>query len=354
MNKDNFPLWRNDGKPAASFSKWNRANVEKLHNAIKDGELRFIENHCLCNNEHPERDIVISEKDRFGLPIPQILCSKCGVIRSGVVFDEESNSSFYEKYYRGVYTTECPSDVFFQKQTETGTAAINLMKEHVDFAQIKNVAEIGCGAGGILLPFKNEGKSVTGYDFDEKYLEYGRKMGLNLVYGDFYTQTEDNSCDLIIMNHVFEHLLSPLDELRRLLPKLKCNGYIYFEIPGIYCISWCYPDPLTYFQNAHVYNFYKQQLYVLFQKYGIKIIYGDDRCTFICQKTDNNIPDVDCIYDKSLSDYPRKNANYLMECKKKYEKRRIRTFKKKLRNIALALGWKQIRPYIKRNKTYSN
>lgn len=353
MSKEGFPLWHNDGKPAASFSKWNRANVTILHNTIKNGSLHLVENHCLCKNEHPEKDTIVSEKDRFGLPIPQVLCSKCGLIRSAVVFDEKSNNFFYEKYYRGVYTSNCPSNVFFQKQTETGEAAINLIKEHVDFDKIATVVEIGCGAGGILLPFKNAGKTVTGYDFDEKYLKYGQEKGLNLFYGDFYSQTEDNSCDLIIMNHVFEHLLSPLDELKKLLPKLKTNGYIYFEVPGIYCISWCYPDPLTYFQNAHVYNFYEQQLKILFQMFGIKVIYSDERCTFICQKTTDTIPNVDCIYDESLATYPQTNAEYLIECKEKYDNSTKINFKKSLFNIACTLGWKQIRPYIKKNRAYS-
>ncbi len=353
MNRKKFPLWQNDGKPAESFSEWNRENVSSLINAIKDGELHLIENSCLCNNEHPEKDIIVSEKDRFGLPLTQVLCSKCGLIRSGVVFDEESNDSFYEKYYRGVYTTECPSSVFFQNQITIGENALALIKKHVNFNKIFNVTEIGCGAGGILVPFKDAGKKITGYDFDEKYLDFGRKNGLNLIYGDFYSQTKDNSCDLIIMNHVFEHLLSPLDELKRLFPKLKYNGYLYMEVPSIYCISWCYPDPLTYFQNAHVYNYYEQYLRLLFEKFGMQVIYGDERCTFICQKISEDIPDVQFIFDEKLSNYPLKNAKYLIDCKKKYENSNKKNLKQKAFNLACTLGWKRIRPYIK-NKKYSN
>lgn len=350
MRNKKFPLWKNDGKPASSFSDRNRENVALLINAIENKELHLVKNHCLCNNEHPEQDIVVSEKDRFGLPIPQLLCSKCGLIRSGLVFDDDSNNIFYEKYYRGVYTRNLPSDSFFQNQVKIGTEVLALVKEYVGTKGISVVAEIGCGAGGILLSFLEAGMKVAGYDFDDKYLNYGRTKGLSLNHGDFYEQVENNSCDLVILNHVFEHLLSPLDEMRKILPKLKNNGYLYIEVPGVYCISWCYPDPLTYFQNAHVYNFYEQYLRVMFEQFGLKVIYGDERCTFICQKLSDEIPEVKCIYDESLSTYPKKNADYLLSCKRDYDCQGKKTLKQKAFDVACALGWKTIRPYIKRKE----
>lgn len=353
VEQKSIPLWGSDGIPALQFKKWNRDQVVGLRNAIEKKELVLVENNCLCQNEHEFEDIVISEKDRFGLPIPQILCSKCGLIRSGVVFDERSNDLFYEKFYRGIYTTSVPSDVFFQDQVNTGQRIFDLIKRYVKDSEICNVVEIGCGAGGILYPFFKNGKTVAGYDFDEQYLEKGRNYGLNLIHGDFYDQAAVDSCDLIIMNHVFEHLLHPLQVIQKLLPKLRFGKYLYVQVPGIYCISEIYPDPLTYFQNAHVYNFYEQYLRVLFERFGMKVIYGDERCTFICQKISDIIPNVDCIYDQCLSDYPKKNVAYLLDCKNRYDESTKTTFKTKLFKIACALGWKRVRPYIRRNKSYS-
>ena len=352
--KKKFPLWKNDGKPAVQFENLNRDNVDNLIEAIKRKDLILVENKCLCNNEHEDIDIVIAEKDRFGLPIPQVLCSKCGLIRSKFVFDEKSNDLFYEKYYRGIYTTDMPSDKFFQDQVNTGIWILNLLKQYLDVTDISNVVEIGCGAGGILLPFLESSKSVSGYDFDEKYLEYGRSKGINLYYGDFYKQTDNNKYDLIILNHVLEHLLSPLEEIGKLLPKLRIGKYLYIQVPGIYCISDIYKNPLTYFQNAHVYNFFEQYFRVFFTKFGLKVIYGDERCTFICQKVSEEIPDVKFIYDESLSMYPQKNAEYLLECKKRYDielklEKRNR-FERKLRNIACYLGWDKTKKCIKKIK----
>jgi SAM-dependent methyltransferase len=350
MKSSKFPIWKNNGRPAVECKHENRRYVKELLDAIERKELLLVENHCLCNNEHKENDIIVSKKDRYGLPIPQIICSKCGLIRSGVVFNEQSNNLFYEKYYRKVYTAHVPNNLFFQDQVMMGNFILELLEQHSLVGDIKDVVEIGCGAGGILLPFQKKEKNISGYDFDNNYLNYGRQKGLNLYYGDFYKQAADSSCDLIIMNHVFEHLLSPLQEMQKLLPKLRTSKYLYIQVPGVFCISEIYPDPLTYFQNAHVYNFYEQYLRILFERYGLKVIYGDERCTFICQKTSDITPQINYIYDDSLSVYPQKNANYILECKKRYDKK---TFQKRIYNTACALGWKHIRPYIKRDKTYS-
>ena len=88
----------------------------------------------------------------------------------------------------------------------------------------------------------------------------------------------------------------------------------------------------------------------MFEKFGLKVIYGDERSTFLVQKVCEEIPDVKYIYDESLSVYPKKNIEYLLECKKRYDDglkldRRNR-FRGKLRNIAYHLGWKKIKPYI--------
>lgn len=352
MKRKQFPLWENDSIPASIFKDCNRVYINRLLDAINRKELVLIENHCLCHNEHEENDIIVSKKERYGLPIPQVLCSKCGLIRSGMVFDEPSNNLFYEKFYRGIYTTGTPSDSFFQGQLTKGKFILDLFERHSLLDKISNVAEIGCGAGGLLLPFQQCKKDVIGYDFDEEYLKYGRNRGINLVYGDFYKQAKDNSCDLVIMNHVFEHLLSPLQEIQKIVSKIKLDKYLYIQVPGIYCISKFYPDPLTYFQNAHVYNFYEQYFRVFFEKIGLKVIYGDERCTFICQKINNNIPNIDCVYDDSLSGYFQKNAEYFLSCKKQYDEKGKESFQKKMFNIACALGWKKIRPYVKRNKHY--
>lgn len=357
FKRNKFPLWKNDGKPAGQFENWNRDSVAKLIDAIKKKELVLIENKCLCHNEHEEDDVVIAEKDRFGLPIPQVLCSKCGLVRSGLVFNEKSNVLFYERYYRAIYSGSDKENIglYFQAQVYRGEKFIKLLETNDIWGRVFNVAEIGCGSGGVLYPFMKKGKNAIGVDLDKSYLDYGILMGVNLQYGDFNILIHDDSMDVVILSHVLEHFVNPLEELVKIISKISIGGYLLFEVPGLYWKpSNMFFNPILFFQNAHIIQYYYEDyLRILFSRFGLKVIYGDERCTFICQKVSERIPDVTFVYDELLSAYPNKNAEYLIECKRRYDEDTRVPMQKRLFNVACKLGWKHIRPYIKRNKTYS-
>src|ERR1043166_5663640 len=55
------------------------------------------------------------------------------------------------------------------------------------------------------------------------------EMDLTLLQFD---AIPDNHFDFIRMTHIIEHLVNGTEVIRRLLPKLKTQGYIYIEYPG--------------------------------------------------------------------------------------------------------------------------
>lgn len=338
--------------PAMELADFNREAVANFQSLLDGGQLHLVKNRCLCDNQNESKDITVSGKDRYGFAIPQILCSKCGLIRSGLVLDEESNNKFYQYYYRNIYTAHLPIDQYFDRQTNRGAEVLKLVEEHIDISELAEVAEIGCGAGGLLLPFQDRGIETVGFDFNEEYLQYGNSKGMHLLWGDFHTLAKEKRFDLIILSHVFEHYTNPLQELQRILEKVKINGYIYIQVPGIYSIPLHYKDPLTYFQNAHVYNFFEHHLRVLFESFGLKVIYGDERCTFLVQKVEDETPQVEEVFDESLTEYFEKNANFLISCKKTWDNRDRKTIKQRLYTLACALGWRRLRTYIKPKHKY--
>lgn len=106
------PLYVNDGKCIEPQLPLRMQALGAFKSALEDGTLKFIENKCLCHNEHPKNDIIISEKDRYGIAIPQVICSKCGLIRSRKVLTRHpivySTKNIIEKYI-------CPQGKNLQK-----------------------------------------------------------------------------------------------------------------------------------------------------------------------------------------------------------------------------------------------
>lgn len=347
------PLYNNDGVQAAQLDNEQKEALFALKEAIHTQKLILKKNKCLCGNKEPNCDIIVSEKDRYGLAIPQIICGKCGLVRSGLVFSSQSNELFYKDYYRNLYTTHQPTEIFFEDQVKHGEKFISLLKKNNVFSEIQNIAEIGCGAGGILFPFYKAGKDVQGFDFNTKYLNYGKKFGISLFEGDYNSFLRDNSCDLIILSHVLEHFLDPIAEISKILTKIKPNKYLLVEIPGIYNIHEVYKSPILYFQNAHVYNFFGDYLKVFFTSFNMKIIEANEQCIFICQKTTTS-PKVDFIFDETLSNEPIKIFNYIRETKQDYNsfKNHVLRFNQKhqilqqLYKFACMFGWKKIRSIV--------
>jgi 2-polyprenyl-3-methyl-5-hydroxy-6-metoxy-1,4-benzoquinol methylase len=279
-----FPLYSRDNIPSIKLNTEQIGYIDIVKEKLRTGTYKLITVKCLCN-KNSTKDVIVTEKDRYGFNISSIICGNCGLIRSEKIFDEKSTNSFYTHEYRKIYQPAGISIAsFFVDQSKSGNKFYQLFVKEVGHLKGANLFEIGCGAGGLMMPFYKAGYKCGGCDFNVDYLNYGRSQGLDLYNGDYRPVIEDNSQDIILLSHVLEHIADPIKELNDIFEKIKPNGYLILEVPGVYFIHKIYFDPIKYFQNAHVYNFYKKYLIEIVDKLGLKVIYGDERCTFILQK----------------------------------------------------------------------
>ena len=119
-----------------------------------------------------------------------------------------------------------------------------------------HVLEWGCGGGWNLIPFRDYGHTVVGVDVNEPYLDAGRRiLNLDLRTIDIQTLNDISQIkfDVIILNHVLEHLLDP----EKLLSDLKdlCSPSTKFVIglPTLETIKEYGFD--RYFTIAHIHYF---------------------------------------------------------------------------------------------------
>ena len=108
-----FPIWRNDDKSIVSLNKLQKDTILKFKTKIKNGEYKLVPNPCLCGNTNEFIDIVVAEKDRYGIPCCNVLCKKCGIIRLKERLDDYSTSEFYRNEYRDIYVHKFKEVKFF-------------------------------------------------------------------------------------------------------------------------------------------------------------------------------------------------------------------------------------------------
>jgi len=216
------------------------------------------------------------------------LCESCGLIYTSPRFNINSYKNFYDTSYRKIYTNYGSLDLkktFLDKQIKRGEKIINLIEQHVKINKQLSILDVGCGMGGILIPFKNKGHKTHGVDFGSEYINYGNKLNLNLKVGGI--KDVDGKYDIIIYSHVFEHILELSEELFQIKKKLNKNGILYIEVPGIFNMKNYRYDLSRYFQNAHTYNFSLITLNNILGLNGFELIFGNENIETIFKLSNN-------------------------------------------------------------------
>ena len=222
----------------------------------------------VCSNEKLR---VISEIDRYGFYYPTAICENCGNVQQSEYYTEEVLADFYSNIYRKIYGSQLPQEFFENQKKGRG---IEIFKFVDSVCKPKRVLEVGCGAGGNLSVFRDNGCEVIGLDFDDDYLNVARKNGITTITGSLDKLGSKDKYDLIILSHVLEHIVEPAGFLGILIEHLEDTGVIYIEVPSLNNVSeggYEY-DLLKYWQNAHSIHFTVATLNLLCKKVGLQSI----------------------------------------------------------------------------------
>ena len=173
-------------------------------------DYRFIP--CeLCESEKFEilRTEIGFGQGRYGnLPIQ--VCCECGYIMQNPRFEKNFYRDFYRKYYRKfIKGKTTPSQDFIEDQILRGQTLLSSSR-HL-FPKTGGLLDVGCSAGGMLLPFKEIGWDVYGMDPDTDYVRHGQEvLKLNIDYMDGEDiNLGQRKFDLIIIMGSLEHVYDP-------------------------------------------------------------------------------------------------------------------------------------------------
>jgi len=280
-----FSRLKYDPIEAIALSNFQQEALQKFRYKLDKGLYGFEEVPCLCGQTN---NILVAEKDRYGLRVNTYCCKNCGMMWTNPRMTEKSLAQFYNEDYRSIYvgSPQAPDD-FFEEQVTHGKQIYKFVISEFNNKDNLTIFDIGCGAGGILIPFRDEGCLTYGCDMGSEYLKKGREEGLILEDGDENSLRKYKKADLIILSHVLEHFSDPLKTLRSIADLLATDGYIYIELPGIFKIHETYGDILLFLQNAHLYHFTLKTLTYIMNQMGFKFVKGNDNIYALYQKQNN-------------------------------------------------------------------
>lgn len=210
---------------------------------------------CICGSE---RGWIFRRRDRYGLKFSYGLCPRCGHVRTMNPLSARAAERFYgSSDYRTMYfPKESPRDVLLRKCPKPNSVTPLMEFARVNGQMAGTVIEWGCGGGWNLVPFRDAGWNVIGYDYDVPYVQLGRellKLDLREIGPNQELPTPSETADLVILNHVLEHALDPVQLLRHLRSWCTPRTVVLVGIPLLRTIkTWHWHD---FFHVAHIHYF---------------------------------------------------------------------------------------------------
>jgi hypothetical protein len=133
--------------------------ITEVKSRLEGGAYKLESVRCPCGDGE-ETDVVISEVDRYGLPLPSVLCQVCGTLRIDPYLDKASLEDFYKRFYQQMYAraTDIPSLV--SRQRSYGGKIMTLAQGFLKPGSW--IYEVGCGTSAALEVFQSEGYQVAG------------------------------------------------------------------------------------------------------------------------------------------------------------------------------------------------
>ena len=275
------------------FNRFKFKKIESKFKIIKKGLHAFCP---ICFNKEVN---LISEVDRDAYPCDTVVCTKCEFI-----FNDSYMANPIE-YYRKQFGKDRwkKPEKNFVKRTSLEAFSFKrfeflkkTMGEH--FPKIESLLEIGCGDGCNLLPYHLIGKSVVGCDFNDNFLEPGRKRGMDLIEGDVQCILETRKFDLIMLIHSFEHVIDLDEMVQQVYGRLNPGGFVFVEVPGI--VNWNRTKKtkksemglnssnnfMGYLQFQHNYHFDLGHLKYIWERNNFEMIEGDEWVRAIFKRKD--------------------------------------------------------------------
>lgn len=191
-------------------------------------------------------------------------CNKCGLVRTfgkqSVSYEEyhrDADYKLHERYFR---------NIFLKRFTTIS-----------DYKKSGKVLDIGAATGTMLQIFADHGWETVGIEPSGSEKEI-KKRGIKVIKTTFEkAKLPKNYFDVVIINHTLEHVLDPLEVVKKIKSILKNGGIVYIDVPNfgslssqIMTKSW----PLL-LPDEHVHHFTAKSLKKLVEKAGLEVAWSD-------------------------------------------------------------------------------
>lgn len=266
---------------------------------------------CGCNEHKSVLNLETGNFDNSSLydRLNVVACQKCGHIFNILNADEvQGLYRYYDEEYAPINlsSSNIEADIPGSQNMNTSTRHHDLVKHILPFITPDTVfLDIGCATGGLLKSLYADGyKYLFGVDSTETYVKEASKSDfLNIKSGNAEDiPFEDDVFDVVFLDQVIEHVVSPMDvfiEVKRVLVK---GGYFCIGAPDAARYGdFNFFDYYWFLLREHIQHFDKFHLENLASKQGFElVVYEENQLKMMSDKM--ILPNMNLVFrlvDKS-------------------------------------------------------
>ena len=212
----------------------------------------------LCQGAAFER---LAATDRYNMGLVTVGCLGCGLVMTNPQPTADALDDFYANHYRYFYSDVGPSDgiptaehIRSARIDRRCAVTAALLVERGELLPGMVVLDIGAAEGSMLKAVGDQVPSTRRIAI-EPNPTFGR-FAMAHAGCEWHASLEDLRAslpppiDLVIINHVLEHLKQPVQVLQSLKPLLAPNARLYIEVPDVLEYR-----KLKMLHIAHLYHF---------------------------------------------------------------------------------------------------
>jgi methionine biosynthesis protein MetW len=198
-----------DSKPTAVATKCLLCSSARLH-AISSGVRDF----------------------EYGAPglYDWVECNDCGLIRLLPEPSDEVLSIAYPSHYHAYVkaASSLTRNLYQVLRKKFAKRVASFVEEG------GAVLDVGCSTGDQLMEIRSvKACALYGVEYREEAAEEARARGITVWQGELAdADVPHNTMDVVIMQHVLEHVRNPVDTMKRLIRCTKSGGRVIGELPN--------------------------------------------------------------------------------------------------------------------------
>ena len=234
----------------------------------------MIIDNCLCKSSSLFKNFIEYKNETVfktfnGFVIGK--CTNCGLLKTFInknIKVKPSHDVFYEenrRYFEGIFQP--------------------IVDKILQFKKCNKVLDVGCSSGIILGLLKKQGFDIYGVEPNKQaFQKADEKFKRRILYGFLAEFVKNNKIkfDVIIYNHVLEHIDTANEEIKLARSILKKTGLLVIGVPNvdnvIFYLRKKYWEPLM--PAEHVWHFSKKNIINFLKKHGFNILdisFSDDK-----------------------------------------------------------------------------